>query len=122
VRAAAETIYDELINDKFFIEILNNIEKILGFVDQIIDKVGGLKGVLNVIGVIITTTMKDSLAKGLSNLAYNIKMMTPGGVKQVQEERANFIKNSVGVIPQNTDYSTHEEVAQQNSLHSQLTL
>jgi hypothetical protein len=33
VRAAAEAIYDKILDDDFFIDILNAIEKILGFVD-----------------------------------------------------------------------------------------
>jgi hypothetical protein len=54
VTAAAEKIYQTLLNDEFFIELLNSIEKVLTFVDQLIDNLGGLKGVLIALGAIVT--------------------------------------------------------------------
>jgi hypothetical protein len=46
VRAAAEEVYSELINDEFMVDALNFIEKLINGVDTLIDSVGGLKGVL----------------------------------------------------------------------------
>jgi hypothetical protein len=54
VQAALESIYDSLINDEFFIDLLNNVEKIISFVDHLIDNLGGLKGALSAIGAIVT--------------------------------------------------------------------
>jgi hypothetical protein len=48
-----------LLDDDFFIEVLKNIEKILVFVDDLIDNLGGLKGVLAAIGAIITKVFSD---------------------------------------------------------------
>jgi hypothetical protein len=42
VKAAAETIYQDLINDDFFISLLNGFEKVLTFLDTFIDGIGGL--------------------------------------------------------------------------------
>jgi hypothetical protein len=62
VRAASESVYKSLINDEFFIDILNNIEKIIGFVDHLIDNLGGLKGVLAAIGAIATKVFSAQLS------------------------------------------------------------
>jgi hypothetical protein len=65
VRAAAEKIYDSLINDEFFIDLLNGVEDVLTFVDKLIDSVGGLNGVLTALGVVITKIFSDKLSSGL---------------------------------------------------------
>lgn len=122
VTAAAEAIYSSLINDEFFIDLLNNIEKILKFVDSLIDSLGGLKGVLTTVGVVMTKVMHDSLAQGLTNMAYNIKMSTKSGREQAKAEQKKFIDDAVGDIPETTDYTTPTEQAQQSSLRSQLEL
>jgi len=54
VTAAAEKIYKALLNDDFFIDVLNGFEKILTFVNQLIDNLGGLRGVFLALGAIVT--------------------------------------------------------------------
>jgi hypothetical protein len=41
-----------------FIDLLNSLEKILTFIDQMIDSVGGLGGVLTVLGTILTKVFR----------------------------------------------------------------
>jgi hypothetical protein len=52
VRAAAEEIYSQLVNDDTFIDILNGFEKFLNLISNVIDGLGGLKGILLLIGSI----------------------------------------------------------------------
>ena len=122
VAAAAESIYKALLNDEFFIDILNKFEKILTFVDHLIDNLGGLQGVLLALGSIVTKVFSAQLSQGLTNMAYNIKMMTKAGRESVEKERKEFINNAVNTIPQSTEYTTKTELAQQDSLRSELTL
>ena len=94
VTAAAEAIYKSLINDEFFIDLLNNVEKLLGFINNLIEGLGGLKGVLFTLGTVITKVFSQQLSQGLTNLAYNLKMSTESGRKQVQQEKSDFIKDA----------------------------
>ena len=87
VEAAAQSIYQSLINDDFFIGLLNGFEKVLTFVDKLIDNVGGLKGVLSSLGMILTKVFSDQMAKSLTNLSYNIQMSTEAGRKKIAAER-----------------------------------
>ena len=50
------------LNDDFFIDTLNSIEKIINFVDRLIDNLGGLKGVLTAIGAIVTKVFANQLS------------------------------------------------------------
>ena len=94
VTAALEGVYNSLIKDEFFIDFLNSIEKIIGFVDDLIDRLGGLKGVMAAIGAIITKVFSEQLSKGLSNMAYNLKMMTEAGRQSVAKEKKAFITDA----------------------------
>lgn len=87
VKAAAQGVYQDLIDDKFFIEMLNTLEKIITFVDNLIDNMGGLKGVLITIGSLVTTIFSQQLTASINNIANDIKMMTPSGRLDVQNRR-----------------------------------
>ena len=45
VKAAAQDIYDSILNDEFFIDLLNGFEKVLDGLGGLIDGFGGLKGI-----------------------------------------------------------------------------
>ena len=92
VQAAWQAIYQDLIDDKFFITILNGFEKVLKGVDNLIDGMGGLKGVLGVVGALITTVFADGLAKGIQNAVYNFKVFT-GQAQQDADALAVQFKN-----------------------------
>ena len=109
-------------NDDFFIDMLNGFEKILGFVSHLIDNLGGLQGVLLALGAIVTKVFSAQLSQSLTNMAYNMQMMTKSGREAVEKERRDFIDNAVNAIPQNDEYTTDVETAQQDSLRTELTL
>lgn len=93
VRAAIEEIFSDLINDDFFINLLNDLEKILNFVDLLIDSAGGLKGVLLAISSIILKTFNQQIASGFQDMAYNFKSMTgmnKGEIEYNKEKAINL--------------------------------
>ena len=122
VTTALEEIYSALINDEAFIDLLNGVEKFINFIDNIIDRLGGLKGALAAIGVIVTKVFSQQLSQGLSTMAYNMKMMTKTGRQSIADDRNAFIDQAVASIPKNPENATALEQAQQASMRSQLTL
>ncbi len=79
VKAAAQSIYNALLDDDFFIQLSNGFATVLNGLDKLIDNMGGLKGVLLAIGAIVTTVFQKELATALSNAAYRLQMMTNAG-------------------------------------------
>ena len=65
VKAAAEDIYKSLIDDEFFISLTNGVEKILVFIENIIEGFGGLKGTLLVLGGLFTQIFQNQIADAL---------------------------------------------------------
>ena len=122
VEAAAQGIYANLINDSDFIDLLNTFEKILTFVDTLINSLGGLSGVLSSIGVILTKVLSTQMTQGLTNLAYGLRTWTKSGRESIQNEKSNFIRQAVNSIPQTPDYTTEVETAQMNNMRDQLEL
>jgi hypothetical protein len=55
-----------LLKDKGFIGILNTLEDLLTGIDNFIDGLGGVRGVLLSIGTIATTVFNKKLASGLA--------------------------------------------------------
>jgi hypothetical protein len=68
-----EDIYKDLLKDEFFIDLLNGLEKLLTFVDNFVESIGGAKGVLTALGSILLNTFSGQAAKGLENMVYNFK-------------------------------------------------
>ena len=85
VKAAAESIYQTLINDEFFIDLTNALEKILVGVKKLMDSMGGLSGVLTLVGSIATNVFNKQLADGFDNLIYRIRMSTDEGRKEIED-------------------------------------
>ena len=122
VKATAESLYKALINDEFFIDVLDGIEKIIGFVDHLIDNLGGLKGTLSAIGAIVTKLFANQISQGLTNMVYNVKMLTKSGREAEQQSRKKVIDDAIAATPKSKEYSPETEKALQNSMRSQLEL
>ncbi len=87
VKAAAQAIYSDLIDDKFFITILNGAEKILAFIDDLIRSLGGLPGLLSTISTIVFKLLGPQIASGLTTVATTLKSLTPSGQAQIQAQK-----------------------------------
>lgn len=96
VQAAAESIYQDLLKDDFFIQLTDDFGSILEFIDSIIDSLGGLSGVLPGIALLVNKIFGDKIIAGTQTLAHNLMNLTAAG-------RAANMKR---------DVSRYEEVAQ----------
>lgn len=99
-KAAAEDIYDSLINPDFYIEVDNLITPILSGTAEIIDSLGGLKGILLVATSAMTALYGDKMAEGIRDMAHNIGIMT--GYEQIkarmlQQEGASLTDEIAGM-------------------------
>ena len=108
VKAALEGVYQALVEDDFFIAILDGTEKAITGVNNLIKAFGGLPGVLSVIGVLVTNLFGKQLEAELSNVAYSISNMLPGGYEKQQAKRKAVIDDFVERIPLSNAYTLEE--------------
>jgi TP901 family phage tail tape measure protein len=112
VTAAAQGIWDDLISDEFFIDLLNIIEKIVTGIDWFIDSLGGLEGTLAAIGALLTKVFADKIAQGISTMALNLQTMTKSGRAKLAQEQTDFLDSAKQSIPASPDFTTDVEKAQ----------
>ena len=87
LKASAESIYSDLLDDKFFIKLTQGFSKFLDLIHHTIDSLGGLKGILLTIGTVMTTVFAQKTAQRLQGIVYDLKMLTPSGRKQINNLR-----------------------------------
>ena len=107
VTAAAENIYDSLINDEGFINLLNGIEKVLQGVGGLIDGLGGLKGIILTIGSVFTTIFAQKMPDALSNLRQNIMVVTGQSNKvmtEMQEKMKGILTTQIAKSNMGEEY------------------
>lgn len=85
VKASAEGIYDSLINDEFWIDLTNGFAGFLKIIESAIDSVGGLKGVLLGLAIILQKQFGERFRNGLRETAYQLSYLVGGGQKQRKE-------------------------------------
>lgn len=94
VRAAAEDIYDSLLKDDFFIKLTDGFAGFLNIIGDTIDGIGGMKGAIALLGVVITRVFAQDVSAALSRFAYNIKSFTAAGRKNLLEEQLRTKKET----------------------------
>lgn len=99
VRAAAEGVYDSLINDEFFIFLLNGFEKVLTGVEGLIDGFGGLKGVASITGALLLKQFSKDLPASFRNIRENFMVRTGKGdmlMDEMQDKSTKKINEIMG--------------------------
>ena len=87
VQAAAEEIYNQLLKDDAFIALTDTFSDMIGLIADVINGLGGLKGVLFTVGGIATKVFQKEIASGLRNTVDSIRQLTPKGRKEFEESK-----------------------------------
>lgn len=93
---ALEAIYEKLLDDEFLVDLIDGFTGFVGLVDNLIDGLGGLPGVLALVGTGFTKIFNKQMATSLNNMIYSVKMMTQKGRDSVTNEKvatAEFLKS-----------------------------
>ena len=87
VKAAAQGIYDKLIDEDFFIGVNNVLEGTLTQVGNLIDGLGGLPGVLSVVSTLMLKAFGKDISESIGRVIYNIKLTSEAGRQEIQKLR-----------------------------------
>ncbi len=99
VKAATESLYQDLIKDDFFIKMNNGLEHLLVGLDAFIDKFGGLRGIIVALLSFVGTAISGRIGPALEKTVQNIKVMVGGSQKVYQQMQSDFsrtVNNEVG--------------------------
>ena len=84
VRAAAEGVYQDLIDDKFFISLNNGLADVISGLDDFIDKAGGLKTIIMALSGVILANFSNKIPEAIDKARYNFDVLTKGSDKAYQ--------------------------------------
>ena len=73
VKAAAEGIYDSLLNDDFFIKMTNGLADFLQGAEKLIDSMGGLKGILITIAPWVNKIFGQQINQNLQTMVQGVR-------------------------------------------------
>ena len=90
VKAAWESIYTDIINDDFFIKITDDLAKFLKQIDEILDRMGGIRGLLLQIAPLVGQLYNKEIANFMTNAFTSASLMF-GGVKRYEDQRSQYI-------------------------------
>ena len=126
VRAAAEGVYQSLIDDKFFISFTNGIADIISGLDAFIDKAGGLKTVIMGVSSFLIANFSSKIPDAIKTLQYNFSLLTGGSQKayksildqmnQASQKQFDLYKTSKGTQGISEDSSAGLAIKQANQL------
>ncbi len=92
VKAAAEEIYGDLLDDKFFINITSGFAKFLNIIDSIIKGMGGLRGVLSTVGSLMFMIAGPQITASLRDMLNNIWASTAIGKAAMAEQKVQAVE------------------------------
>ena len=92
VKASMETLYQQLLDDSFFIGLTNGLANVLDLTSKFVDSIGGLKGVLPLIGGLMLKAFGPQIADSLDNLVQRIKLKTKSGQAEILKLRKDANK------------------------------
>ena len=92
VRAAAEGIYQSLINDDFFIDFNDGLASGLEGVEGLVKGLGGMKGILSSVGGIFLSVYAKEIPSAITKLTDNFKVLTGQATSSMQKIQAQNIE------------------------------
>lgn len=119
VKAAAQALYSDLLDDKFFISLANGFAEILQAIDGFIDAIGGLKTILPGLGVLMTQIFGKQMAQSIDNILFNMTRNTQAMQQQIAAQKQEAY-NEASIMFRGAD--TQMGKAQQAALQGQLDL
>lgn len=123
VKASLETIYGQLLDDDFFIGLLDGVADVIDGFSELIDMAGGLKGVLLILSTVLMRTFGDSMAKELERIAFNFSLMGKNAKKSAEDIRTDTNKALKSLISKDTSVvgtAQNAALKSQSSLQEQL--
>lgn len=120
VKASLETIYNNLLDDNFFINLTDGAADLLNVLNGIVKSLGGAKGLLLGISTIVLTKMRPEITKSFQNMAYSFNTMM--GKTQAEntstKQQANSLLSAIGDPNTIIGKNMNEAYSQQGSLQN----
>lgn len=96
LETAKQNFFDNLIDDDFMIDVIDFLAEAIEFVDNLVDNLGGVKGVILIISNILLRIYKQNFSKLLTNLGNGVKSLIPG-LNHLQKKREDQLRTEAQI-------------------------
>lgn len=115
VSAAAEEIYSELLNDKFFINLNNGFAGFLNILSNTIKGIGGVQGAIALLGNVVSRVFAQDMAGSIDKFIYNLQ-----NSQKIANQMRDAALDSVAKMTQSSDLGTiYEHIAEPQQAYIQ---
>lgn len=115
VRAATESIYSSLLDDKAIVKIIDGFAKFLDVIKGITEGLGGMKGIILTISALVTQSMAKNMPTYLKDIGFGFKaLFSNKDLNKIQSDNLDIIKQRMA----NQSISEAER-AQLNKVYNQ---
>ena len=115
VKAASETIYKNLLDDKFFKGLTNGFGTVLDVIGEMTNQLGGFRGGIATAVNLATNLFRPQISQGLANLGSSIYGLSKTGYQELVNLRISA-RNEVG---RNLRFSQYDSVDQLTKQYNQ---
>ena len=120
VKAATEDLFDSIIDEEFFITILDGFEDLLSGVANFTDAINGLPGILSLLGVVMSRVFSKQITESVNNLAFTVESLTGKTKKNANELQQQALEMAKNInFDTGTEAGDREGQAMQNRLDLQ---
>ena len=116
-KASLQTIYQDLLDDKFFIAMTNGFSKLMDGLHNFIEGIGGLKGVLIGVGSIFLNYISNKIMPAVQNLKISLITMFQSPEKQAKTY-GKIMTDILSAAKQNTGLGNESNMT--SSMQTQL--
>ena len=120
VKASAQAIYDDLLDDQFFIKLTDAISKVLDGIHSVIESIGGLKGVIPIISSLLLKMFSGDIVNSMNNFMYNIQLMSKTGRQAIIDRRKEFNDALISMKSEMEDFTGMDLYNQRGQVQNEL--
>ena len=113
LKASFQSLYQDLIDDKFFIKFTDFLSDMIDGVDSFVDKVGGLKTIMIGILSLVTNLLSSRIQPAIDNIINNIQVMA-GGANKVYSKIRNEMNEQINIVSNKYNLSDYDKQSLQN--------
>lgn len=112
LKASFQALYQDLIDDKFFIKMTDFVTSLVDGADDFIDRIGGVKPLLMGVGSLVLGLLSNKIQPAIDNMINNIKILV-GGPSAVTGKIYGDLDKAVNAANLTGDAKTQVEAANQ---------
>lgn len=115
VTASLEDVYQDVLKDDFFIDLLNSLADIIEGTDTFIEKLGGIEPIIIGLSSLLLNSISNKIQPAIYNIISSIRSITPTGAANEAAKASKPMVDKIDNQLATGNYNQSDKTALQNS-------